>query len=100
MLNQIRDATDCFHQMMSDLGGGTNLCVEQVEWILGEQSRIPCRYCCVCDHLLSDFKQRFSKKLECLGGDAMNAQQLDEAISEYLVALSLDPAAPQGLFVR
>jgi len=99
-LNQIMDATDCFHQMMSELGGGTNLRVEQAEWILGERSRIPCRYCCLCDHLLSDFKQRFSEKLECLGDDAMDAQQLDEAISEYSVALSLDPAAPQGLFIR
>ncbi|KAI9567131.1 hypothetical protein HD554DRAFT_2173746 [Boletus coccyginus] len=46
-----------------------------------------------------DFKQRISKKSERLGDVATNAQQL-EAISHYSVALSLDPAAPQGLFIR
>ena len=30
----------------------------------------------------------------------MNSQQLDEAISEYSAALSIDPPAPQGLYIR
>jgi len=30
----------------------------------------------------------------------MIAQQYNKAISEYSVALSLDPPAPQGLFIR
>ena len=98
-LNQIMVATECFHQMMSELGGDKNLHVEQAEWVLGKRSCIPYRYCCLCNHFLSDFKQRFCKKLEYLGDAAMNAQQLDEAISKYSVALSLDPAAP-GLLIR
>lgn len=30
----------------------------------------------------------------------MNTQHYDEAISQYTAALSLDPAAPQGLFTK
>ncbi|KAI9570085.1 hypothetical protein HD554DRAFT_2019319, partial [Boletus coccyginus] len=34
------------------------------------------------------------------GDAALNAQKLDEAISEYSAVLSFDPPAPQGLFIR
>jgi len=84
--------------MVSELGENKNLPVEQAEWVLGE--RIPCRYCCLCDYFLSDFKQRISEKLEHLGDAAINAQQLDMAISNYSAALSLDPVAPRGLLIR
>ena len=39
-------------------------------------------------------------KLEHLGDSAMNAQQLNEAISHYSSALSLRPAAPSGLLIK
>jgi len=91
-------ATECFHGMMGELGDKTLDC-EQAEWVLGEQSCIPCTHCRSCDHSLPDFRRRFSKKLEYLGDAAMNAQQHSEAISEYSAALSLDPPAPQGLFI-
>ena len=92
-------ATECFHGMMGELGD-KNLDVEQTEWVLREQSCMPCMYCRLYDHSVSDFRHRSSKKLEYLGDAAMSAERLDEAISEYSAALSLDAPAPQGLFIR
>ena len=51
------------------------------------------------DHF-SDSRQRLSTKLEHLGDIAAAAQRLDEAISVYSSALSLEPAAPSGLLVK
>ncbi|KAI9566208.1 hypothetical protein HD554DRAFT_1206209 [Boletus coccyginus] len=80
-LNQIMVAAECFHAAMSELGGDKGLGVEQAEWVL---------------HV----RQRFSKKLEDLGDAAVNDLQIDEAIVKYSAALSLDPPAPQGLFIK
>ena len=98
-LDQIMVVTECFHGMMSELGDET-LDVGQAEWVLGGQSCIPCTHCCLCDGSLSDFRQHFSKRLEYLGDAAMNALKLNEALSGYSTALSLDPPAPQGLFIK
>ena len=43
---------------------------------------------------------RCSGRVEGLGDTAMSAGQHDVAISQYSVALSLNPAAPQGLFIK
>jgi len=100
MLNRIVVATECFHGMMSELGD-ENLGAEQAEWVLGKHSCITSTPCRLCDHSLSDFRQRLSTKLEHLGDAAMNAQRHGEAISVYSAALSLDPPAPlEGLFIR
>ena len=48
----------------------------------------------------SDSRQRLFMKLEHLGDTAAIAQRLDEAISMYSSALSLEPAAPSGLLVK
>ncbi|KAF8552355.1 hypothetical protein OG21DRAFT_1511593 [Imleria badia] len=52
------------------------------------------------DPRIRDFKQRLSEKLECLGDAAVDDQQLDEAISEYSAALSLDTVPPSGLLIK
>ena len=52
------------------------------------------------DHPLSEFKSRCCEKLDGLGNTAMNTQHYDQAISLYSAALSLDPAAPQGLLIK
>jgi hypothetical protein len=49
---------------------------------------------------LSGFKQRLSRKLEDLGNAALRAQRDDDAISEYSLALSLDPTSPQDLLIK
>ena len=99
-LNRITDATECFHQMTSELGEEINLHGEQAEWVLGERFCIPHWYCHLCDNFLSGFKQRLSRKLEYLGDAALRARRHNEAISEYSLALSLDPTSPQGLFIK
>ena len=48
----------------------------------------------------SDSRQRLFTKLEHLGDTATTTQRLDEAISVYSSALSLEPAAPSGLLVK
>ena len=60
--------------MNSELGEGLKLHAEQAKWV--------------------------GAKLEQLGDTAMNAQRLEEAISEYSSALSLEPAAPTGLLIK
>ena len=100
MLDQTTDATECFREMMRALGGEKNLRAEQAQWVLGEWLCLPCRYYCLCNNFLSDFKQRFSKKSECRGDAAFDAQRYNEAISEYSAALSLSPPSPQGLFIK
>ena len=47
-----------------------------------------------------NFKGRYSGKLEGLGDTAMSAERYDVAVSEYSVALSLNPATPQCLFIK
>ena len=49
------------------------------------------------DRSLSDFKSRCCEKLEALGDSAIDAQQHDEAVSQYSAALSLNPTVPQAL---
>ena len=36
-LHKIKDATECFQQMMRELGGETNPHTELAEWIRGER---------------------------------------------------------------
>lgn len=48
----------------------------------------------------SDSIQRLSKKLECRGDAAAEAQRHSEAIFEYSAALSLGPDSPQRLFIK
>lgn len=43
-LGQITVATECFHHLMSELGGDKNLHAEHAEWVDGEQSRVLCTY--------------------------------------------------------
>ena len=89
----VTDASECFCQMVDELVEQANAPDEQVQWALGEWSRIP-------SGCLLNFKRRSSGKLEGLGDTAMNAERHDVAISQYSVALSLNPAAPQGLFIK
>ena len=44
-----------------------------------------------------DFKPQCCGRLEYLGDSVMNAEEYDEAILQYTVALSLNPVAPQDL---
>ena len=46
---------------------------------------------------LSDFKSHCCEKL---GDIAIDAQQLDEAISQYSAALTLNPTTPQALLAQ
>jgi tetratricopeptide (TPR) repeat protein len=92
-IGRITDASECVRQMVDELVGQANAHDEQVQWVLGEWSRIPCG--CVFN-----FKWRCSGKLEGLGDTAMSAELHDVAISRYSVVLSLNPAAPQGLFIK
>jgi len=100
MFEKIMDATGCFHQMMNELGGETNLPTEQVPWAVGERFRMPYRYYPLRDNPLSEFRQHLCEKLEGLGDAATNAQRHDAAIFEYSAALSLDPASRQGLLTK
>ena len=100
ILGQIIAATECFHQMDSELGEEVKLHAEHAEWVVGECSCIPCWYSRLSVCFLLDFRQRLFTKLEHLGDTAMNAQRLDEAISAYSSALSLEPAAPSGLLIE
>ena len=84
--------------MNSELGGEVKLHAEQ--WVVGECCCIPCWYSCLSDCFLLDFRQRLFTKLEHLGDTAMNAQRLDEAISAYSSALSLEPVASSSLLVK
>jgi hypothetical protein len=99
-LDRITEATECFHQMTNELGDETTVHVAQAEWIHGERLCIPRWYCHLCDNFLSGFKQRLSQKLEDLGDAALRAQRDDDAISEYSLALSLDPTSPQDLLIK
>ena len=86
--------------MNSELGEEAKLHARQAKWVVGECSCIPCWYSRLSVCFLLEFRQRLFTKLEHLGDTAMNAQRLDEAISAYSSALSLEPAAPSGLFVK
>ena len=85
-IGRITDASECVRQMVDEFD-------DQVQLALGEWSRIPCG--CVLN-----FERRCSGKLEDLGDAAMSAELHGVAVSQYSVALSLNPAAPQGLFVK
>ena len=92
-IGRITDASGCVRQMVDELIDQANAHDEQVQWVLGEWSRIPCR-------CMLNLKCHCSGKLEGLGDTAMSAKLHDVAISQYSVALSLNPAAPQGLFIK
>ena len=99
-LDKITDATECFHEMTSELEEEIHLHIEQTEWVHGERLCIPRRYCHLHFRDISEFKRRLSWNLEDLGDAAMDAQRHKVAISEYSAALSLDPTLPQGLFIK
>ena len=92
-MDSIMGASECLHQMVDELVEQADAPDEQVQWALGEWSHIPCA--CILN-----FDRRCSGKLEGLGDTAMSAGRHDVAISQYSVALSLNPAAPQGLFIK
>ena len=93
-------ATECFHQMNSELEGEVKLHAEQAKWVVGWCFCVTCGYSRLFDYFLLDSKQRLSTELEHLGDTAMNAQRLEEAISQYSCALSLEPAVPSGLLIK
>lgn len=97
-LNKITDASECFRDMMHELGGETNLPTEQAEWAAGE--RFYMRKSLALTIFLSGFKHDLSHKLEFLGDAALHSRQYHEAISAYSIALSLDLASPQGFFIK
>ena len=72
-------------------GGQNGLLVSVLAYRVG--SRLS-----VC--FILEFRQRLFTKLEHLGDTAMNAQRLDEAISAYSSALSLEPAASSSLLIK
>ncbi|KAF8546778.1 hypothetical protein OG21DRAFT_1039764 [Imleria badia] len=47
-----------------------------------------------------DFRQYCASKLEHLGDAAADAEQLDEDITQYSTALSLNPPVPNDIFVK
>ena len=98
--NHLTDAIECFHQMNNELAGKTHVRGEQVKWVAGESGLA---YCCR-QHLygrsLSDFRLRCVQKLEHCGDEAVDAQQYDDAITQYSATLSLDPAVPQDVFIK
>ncbi|KAF8551893.1 hypothetical protein OG21DRAFT_217664 [Imleria badia] len=78
-IDQIADATECLHEMESQLAQQTD--IERALWN-------------------NDFKSRCIGELEVLGDLAMNAREHVEAISWYSVALSLGPTNRQVLFIK
>ena len=99
-IDRITDASECFRQMVDERAEQTDVHDEQAEWILGERSRILYRSRRLYDPCVLEFKLRCLMKLEGLGDASMSAEQHDDAISQYSAALSLDPAAPQPLFIK
>ncbi|KAF8548191.1 hypothetical protein OG21DRAFT_1489599 [Imleria badia] len=79
ILDRIMDAIDCIHALESKLA----------QELDGEQTK-----------RLADFKSRCGRKIEDLGDLAMSGRQHDKAISQYSVALSLDPANAPALFLK
>ncbi|KAF8128157.1 hypothetical protein EV363DRAFT_1510285 [Boletus edulis] len=77
----ILDAAECFGEMMSELGGETNLQGQHFEWA-------------------PYFRQRSSERLEYLGDAAVDAKRCDEAISYYSTALSLALSSPQDILFK
>jgi len=67
---------------------------------MGSRRVIPTKQLAFMSPSSARMKSRCCKKLGDLGDTAMNTRDYDEAISQYSVALSLDPAAPQGLFIK
>lgn len=54
------DATDCFRDMMNELGGETNHPAEQGDWALGEQFCIVHSHCCSCEYFYQDSRMVYS----------------------------------------
>ena len=54
----------------------------------------------ICDHIPLAFRQRCTEKLEHLGDLATEAQKLDDAITQYSAALSLDLPIPHVFIKR
>ena len=90
------DAIECFYEMNSEMAGEANTHDEQVKWAAGEQWHMQH----LCDLSPSDFKQRCVAMLQHLGDIAAEAQQHDEAITQYSTALSLNPVILQDIFVK
>ncbi|KAF8557067.1 TPR-like protein [Imleria badia] len=81
MTNRMTEAIECYYQMGSELVGQTNAGGERAKWA-------------------EDFTQRCAEKLERLGDVAADAHQHDEAITQYSIALSLNPVIPQGVLMK
>ena len=96
-IDYIVHATECFHGTASESAHESDS--EHAKWVIGELSCTQHRR-----HLLDrpplDFKSRCSRKLVALGDLAMSARQHDTAISQYSVALSLNPTNSAVLVKR
>ncbi|KAF8552471.1 hypothetical protein OG21DRAFT_1443452 [Imleria badia] len=79
-VDHILDASKCFLQGVNGSASETTTRGEQAEWVFA-------------------FRQRAAEKLEHLGDLAVDAQQLDDAITQYSAALSLDPPIPH-IFIK
>jgi tetratricopeptide (TPR) repeat protein len=100
MANRLMDVIECFQHMNNELAGKTNTRSEQVKWVVGEGGHAcRCRQC-LCDRSRSDFRLRYAEKLEYLGDAAVDAQQYNDAITQYSAALSLDLAVQQDILIK
>ena len=88
------DAIECYRQAAGELG--QELEAEQARCNLREWSCMQSRRH-LHERSLSDFKSRCCEKL---GDIAIDARQLDEAISQYSTALTLNPTTPQALLAQ
>ncbi|KAF8548747.1 hypothetical protein OG21DRAFT_1515960 [Imleria badia] len=75
------DASKCFLQMVNELAAETTTHREQAEWV-------------------DAFRQRCTVMLEHLGDGAADAQQYDDAITQYSAALSLSVPIPHVFMKR
>ena len=86
----------------TELEEETNMHDEVLQWANGEWSCTAhiVESLLTQDSFLSDFRQRSSKRLKRSGDTALNAQRFDEAISDYTIALSLNPPSRQDILVE
>ncbi|KAG9310464.1 hypothetical protein JVU11DRAFT_9607 [Chiua virens] len=95
--DRITDATECLHEMISELEQEieSNEAKQILSDFLSPRHRLR-----LSDRAVLDFKSRSCKELEDHGDAAMTAKRYEKAVSLYSVALGLDPPSPQNLFVK
>ena len=84
-IGRITDASECFNETTTELGGETNMHGEVLQWASGEWSctahivvLLPTQ-----DSFLLDFRQRSIERLERSGDTDLTVQQFDEAIRPH-----------------